>query len=208
MKLSKLIFVALLTLSLGFSGCQRKYAQVPQKVISPISVAPLVFSSYVRSLINQAEITSQEDVDAIYSIYNTEKNQLPQKGENAELNSPALASAFVIAGQVCEALKNKEMSLQPPQRRAFRFLNFSPTAQDLSWQVLASDSAINSLGDSLTQMFLGRSATPSEKTLFMEARNQILAGEPITSRNNSQIVRQLAVSVCTAVASSVEALTI
>jgi hypothetical protein len=197
-------------------GCQIKSKNVsdlkntPPKpvLLSPVQMTktPLNFSSLVKSLIAQAEITNAAEINNIYTVFNTQKNQLPQTGAIAELNPSAMGTIFVVAGQVCGALKNKELALADSQRKAFRGFGFSPAATVSTVDALVSQAAIRSSADALSQMFLGRPATEDEKLLFIRTRDQVLLSETITATNNRKLVSDIAVSLCTGVASSLEAI--
>lgn len=181
-------------------------------VISPeglrISTAPQPFSSYVSSLISQAGLTSTAAIASVYTVYNAQKNQLPQKGEASEISPAAMAAAFVIAGQVCGALKDQEAALADGvARKVFRGVNFAPAATVITREALIGNDAIRMSGDALTRMFLGRPATVEEQTMFIQAKDQALLGETISSANNRKLVNDIAVTICTGVASSLEALT-
>jgi len=181
-------------------------------VIAPeglkLSAAPQPFSSYVASLIRQAGLSNQTAINNIYTIYNAQKNQLPQRGESSEINAAAMAAAFVVAGQVCGALRDQEAALADgAARKVFRGVNFAPAATVTDRNALVDNDAIRMSGDALTRMFLGRAATTAEQTMFIQAKDEALLGETISSANNRKLVNDIAVTICTGVASSLEALT-
>lgn len=176
-------------------------------IIQSVSPAPLVFSSFVKSLVNAAEISNPAAITAIYLEYNNQKNQLPQLGEAGEINAAAMAAITIIAGQVCGALRDKELAAASV-KKAFVGFKFQALATDLSIASLAPDSVVKDAGSSLITMFLGRPASESEKSSFVLARDRSFLGQTITSTNNRKLVSDLAVILCTGVASSLEAISI
>ena len=176
-------------------------------IIQSVSPAPLVLSSFVKSLVNAAEIIDTTKINAIYLEYNNQKNQLPQLGEAGEINAAAMAAITISAGQVCGALRDKE-SAAASVKKAFVGFKFQALATDLSIASLAPDSVVKDAGSSLITMFLGRPASESEKSSFVLARDRSFLGQTITSTNNRKLVSDLAVILCTGVASSLEAISI
>ena len=79
-------------------------------IIQSVSPAPLVLNSFVKSLVNAAEIIDTTKINAIYLEYNNQTNQLPQLGDAGEINAAAMAAITIIAGQVCGALRDKELA--------------------------------------------------------------------------------------------------
>ncbi|MBM4317472.1 MAG: hypothetical protein FJ116_08325 [Deltaproteobacteria bacterium] len=179
----------------------------PPRVISAVK-APLRFRSLVESWIRQADITNNTDINNIYMQFNALKNQLPQEGTATELTSSGFQALFVVAGQVCGALKNKEAALTAQNRQVFKNFNFTPNATLLTREALASDQAIRDAANNLLLVFVGRSASEAEKTEFVRAAAQVLFGVSITAQNNTKAVSDIAVVLCTAVVSSIEAISI
>lgn len=169
---------------------------------------PLKFRSMVESWIRQSEITNTAAINNIYTIFNAQKNQLPQNGAVTEMTSSALQAVFVVSAQVCGALKDKEAPLPATGRLAFKSLNFSPASTALTREALVSDQVIRETADSLLLTFLGRRASDEEKTEFIRSAAQVFLGVTITAQNNTRLVSDVAVVLCTAVLSSSEAISI
>ncbi|MSP19925.1 MAG: hypothetical protein EXR74_10200 [Bdellovibrionales bacterium] len=173
--------------------------------IQSVSPAPLVFSSLVKSLLNSADIIDPAKINLIYAEYNLQKNQLPQLGDAGEINTAAVGAIIVIAGQVCGALKDKELA-PASVKKAFVGFKFQAVATEVTIASLAPDSVVKDAGSSLIKMFLGRIASESERGSFVLARDRSFLGQTITSTNNRKLVSDLAVILCTGVASSLEAI--
>lgn len=212
------IAIAIL-IGLVLTGCGFNYRPLANKpesdtpdskpiTIVPAVKAPLRFRSLVESYIREAGITDSASINDIFAVYNSQKSNLPQTGQAAELNSASLGAVFLIAGQVCGALRDKESRLGNSSRIVFKDFNFAPASINVTPVSLASDSAVKLAGDSLVKMFAGRPATEEEKASFVQAKDQMFLGQTITANNNRKLIGDVAIGLCTAVASSLEAISL
>lgn len=180
----------------------------PSRQVLSTSVAPMKFRSLVESWIRQANLTNPTAITSIFTTYNLQKNQLPQNGLSSEINSSSLQSIFIVAAQVCGALKDQEKALANGSRLIFNDFNFAATPTQTSRALLVSDAAVSNAFEALSQSFLGRSASDEEKLASKIAAAQIFLNVTITSANNRTLVNDTALILCTSVLSSLEAISI
>jgi hypothetical protein len=174
----------------------------------PAVAAPLRFNSMVASYIRVAGIDNPTAINNIYTIYNAQKNNLPQMGQAAEMNPSSLSAVYMIAANVCGALRDKENPLTDTNRKIFKGFNLQAPATALTREALATDAAVKQATSALISMFFGRAATPQEMDQMVLTFAAVFAAETITATNNRKLIGDAAVVICTAVASSLEALAI
>lgn len=172
------------------------------------AAAPMKFRSLVESWISQANITDATSLNTIFATYESQKGQLPQNGNIAELTPASMQGIFIVAAQVCGSLKLKESGIANSSRAVFKDYNFSPAASQTTRNALVTDQAVQNSMEALIQVFLGRAATSDEKTESVRSAAQVFLNETISSANNTKLVSDVAVMLCTAVLSSVEAISI
>ena len=129
-------------------------------------------------------------------------------GQAAEMNPSSLSAVYMIAANVCGALRDKENPLTDTNRKIFKGFNLQAPATALTREALATDAAVKQATSALISMFFGRAATPQEMDQMVLTFAEVFAAETITATNNRKLIGDAAVVICTAVASSLEALAI
>jgi hypothetical protein len=132
----------------------------------------------------------------VQTAYQNVKSRLPKAGTVDEFSSPSVLAAIELGGAFCGSFITAEAAATPANRRAHQTIDFTKSPRVLA------DADILAVVHAYAQLFWLRPTTPNEDTVLQSTITTLKAA----STDNVAGNKQLFLSLCTQVATSIEAL--
>ena len=132
----------------------------------------------------------------VQAVYQNVKSRLPKAGTVDEFASPTVLAAIELSGAFCGSFITAEAALTPANRRAHQTIDFTKSPRVLA------DSDIDAAVANYTRLFWLRAPRPDEDAAFLATIGRLKTA----STNDAPGTRQLLLSMCTQVATSLDAL--
>jgi hypothetical protein len=132
----------------------------------------------------------------VQAAYQNVKSRLPKAGTVDEFSSPSVLAAIELGGAFCTSFINAEAAATAANRRAHQQIDFTKSPRVLA------DADIMSVMSNYAKLFWLRDLTAAETTLFQGSVTKMKAA----STDNAAGNKQLFLTMCTQVATSMDAL--
>lgn len=153
----------------------------------------------LTSMLNVAGIT--QATAGINNEFAIRSTSLSEKSYLTVMNGPLFLSSTSLAGEVCNALIARERPLAQGQRTFFQLTNFAAGPASIT------DAEYNQTIANLGLSAWGRALSETEKTLFVDFKNDFILSLTAAARTQAAQTNNLYISTCAAVLSSFEFLT-
>lgn len=229
LKLSLLLIPSITVVVLGFNNCAR-YGQLEEGSTSEaslgggandngslpgtdnsgsgdeinseklgISIALLSAEQTLSSMMKVANVSVPST--ALRNEYNTRYGSLAPGNDLSLANAPLMLGATSLGGEVCNSLLTQEKALADTARNYFGSINFAAGVTSVT------DAGFQSSVRGMARSFWGRNETMEELTLLSQFKMDFINALAATARTQAASTNNLMLATCSAMLSSVDAIT-
>ena len=164
-----------------------------------IPYALLSAEQTLQSMMSVTNVTTAPA--AVLTEYNTRYGALAAGNDLSMANAPLMLSSTSLAGEVCNTMITNEKALAAADRAFFSSLNFNAGISTMSDDVLKASIR------GMARSFWGRNETQEEQALLLGFKQEFSDALAANARTQAASSTNLMTAVCSAMLSSLDAIT-